>query len=330
MRQKSPTPNVVTFDYGDKEWNMVELDKKLPGIPLKMAAFNKTIFLSGTGNHDQAYFYQLKDEQVRDIGQALRGSKNVRQLSMVPIYDTKMAKSSNMLLAVGDIIFSNQGQVGKGKAFGAALWDGTGWTPFSEVELNDPGQKGQLWGVVLKNDLGILAKMMLALPLIVLIAAAIGLGVIFALVAIGVAVVYGRRKSRSPEDEKTGRKAAAGGGILSIGTEATAKAEESRPTSMVSPSTRDSIAQALTAAALSGPYQLADYQTYYAMYPFNATEPGELDLNTGDRIYVLDNSDEVWWMGMVDNGPEVPPSQGVFPASYVSLDPPSNNGWSIF
>lgn len=46
----------------------------------------------------------------------------------------------------------------------------------------------------------------------------------------------------------------------------------------------------------------ADYQVYQAKHPFEAKEPGELEIHAGDLIYVLDNTDPIWWMGLVDNG----------------------------
>ncbi|RKP15272.1 hypothetical protein BJ684DRAFT_18391 [Piptocephalis cylindrospora] len=61
----------------------------------------------------------------------------------------------------------------------------------------------------------------------------------------------------------------------------------------------------------------ADYQVYHAKHAFEAKESGELEIHAGDLVYVLDNTDPIWWMGLVDNGPGVPPSQGVFPASFV-------------
>ncbi|RKP06790.1 cortical protein marker for cell polarity-domain-containing protein [Thamnocephalis sphaerospora] len=89
-------------------------------------------------------------------------------------------------------------------------------------------------------------------------------------------------------------------------------------------------AMAADGALIDDPFDTANYIVVYARYPFSATEPGELEFRSGDKVYVLDNSDDVWWMGMVDNGPGVPPSQGVFPASYVSESPPDPSPWNFF
>ncbi|KAF9142839.1 hypothetical protein BG015_000654 [Linnemannia schmuckeri] len=40
---------------------------------------------------------------------------------------------------------------------------------------------------------------------------------------------------------------------------------------------------------------------YYARYPFRAREIGELGFKAGERILVVDMSDDVWWMGVVQD-----------------------------
>ncbi|KAG0231138.1 hypothetical protein BGW42_000489 [Actinomortierella wolfii] len=59
---------------------------------------------------------------------------------------------------------------------------------------------------------------------------------------------------------------------------------------------------------------------YYAKYPFRAREIGELGFNAGDKILVVDNSDDIWWMGVLqlENGQQV---HGVFPSNYVGPSP---------
>ncbi|KAF9377135.1 hypothetical protein BGX21_003277 [Mortierella sp. AD011] len=59
---------------------------------------------------------------------------------------------------------------------------------------------------------------------------------------------------------------------------------------------------------------------YYAKFPFRAREIGELGFRAGERILVVDMSDDIWWMGMIQepNGQQV---HGVFPSNYVGLKP---------
>lgn len=59
---------------------------------------------------------------------------------------------------------------------------------------------------------------------------------------------------------------------------------------------------------------------YYAKYPFRAREIGELGFKTGDRILVVDQSDDIWWMGVIQDatGQQL---HGVFPSNYVGPTP---------
>ncbi|KAF9565310.1 hypothetical protein EC968_004172, partial [Mortierella alpina] len=59
---------------------------------------------------------------------------------------------------------------------------------------------------------------------------------------------------------------------------------------------------------------------YYAKYPFRAREIGELGFKAGERILVVDMSDDIWWMGVIQdaNGQQV---HGVFPSNYVGSSP---------
>ncbi|KAI9484647.1 cortical protein marker for cell polarity-domain-containing protein [Zychaea mexicana] len=61
---------------------------------------------------------------------------------------------------------------------------------------------------------------------------------------------------------------------------------------------------------------------FYAKYPFDAKEHGELGFDTGIPIVVTDMSDNVWWMGCKDDGSGNPIS-GLFPSNYVTETKPS-------
>jgi len=59
---------------------------------------------------------------------------------------------------------------------------------------------------------------------------------------------------------------------------------------------------------------------YYAKYPFRAREIGELGFKAGERILVVDMSDDIWWMGVIQDasGKQM---HGVFPSNYVGPTP---------
>ncbi|KAJ2721350.1 hypothetical protein GGI07_004020 [Coemansia sp. Benny D115] len=73
---------------------------------------------------------------------------------------------------------------------------------------------------------------------------------------------------------------------------------------------------------------LKQYPVFYAKFTFSSRETGELGFRAGERVFVIDQSDEIWWMGIVDHGSDQPLEQGVFPATYVSSDPPKSTDWS--
>lgn len=50
----------------------------------------------------------------------------------------------------------------------------------------------------------------------------------------------------------------------------------------------------------------------HARYSFEATHPSELAVRAGEKIYILDDQDEHWWLARNDNG-----TTGVLPATYV-------------
>ncbi|CEP12576.1 hypothetical protein [Parasitella parasitica] len=62
-------------------------------------------------------------------------------------------------------------------------------------------------------------------------------------------------------------------------------------------------------------------QVYYAKYPFDAKEFGELAFEAKTPIVVTDTSDNVWWMGYKDDGSGNPVS-GLFPSNYVTKSKP--------
>ncbi|KAI7906872.1 cortical protein marker for cell polarity-domain-containing protein [Cokeromyces recurvatus] len=62
-------------------------------------------------------------------------------------------------------------------------------------------------------------------------------------------------------------------------------------------------------------------QLYYAKYPFDAKEFGELAFGANTPIVVTDTSDNVWWMGYKDNG-KGDAISGLFPSNYVTKSKP--------
>ena len=50
----------------------------------------------------------------------------------------------------------------------------------------------------------------------------------------------------------------------------------------------------------------------HARYTFEATHPSELGVHAGEKIWILDDQDEHWWLARSETG-----QTGVLPSSYV-------------
>ncbi|KAJ2637355.1 hypothetical protein GGF40_002414 [Coemansia sp. RSA 1286] len=97
-----------------------------------------------------------------------------------------------------------------------------------------------------------------------------------------------------------------------------------------SPSSRPSGESSVNGSTTHLPIRdsLKQYPVFYAKFTFSSRETGELGFRAGERVFVIDQSDEIWWMGIVDHGSDQPLEQGVFPATYVSSEPPKSTDWS--
>jgi hypothetical protein len=79
---------------------------------------------------------------------------------------------------------------------------------------------------------------------------------------------------------------------------------------------------ALLARATEGAASDDSPTLYYAKYPFEAKEFGELAFEAQTAVVVTDTSDNVWWMGYKDDGHGNAIS-GLFPSNYVTKTKPT-------
>ncbi|XP_050960197.1 SH3 and cysteine-rich domain-containing protein 2-like, partial [Labeo rohita] len=63
--------------------------------------------------------------------------------------------------------------------------------------------------------------------------------------------------------------------------------------------------------------------TYVALYKFLPQEQNDLELHPGDRVMVIDDSNEDWWKGKC--GDRV----GLFPANFVQRVRPGERVWKV-
>lgn len=344
------------YSFKSNDWKFIGTPSDCPSPPSSVSVdpFGNTIVVGGTSSSGASFILQWDGSKLASLGQGLGSSSTISGVSVVPVTihgpsgGGSVFSQGSMLLASGNIVIpiakAQSASSTPSQAVDAALFDGAQWYPYVRIAPNSPGGGG-LGKVQIRSFLS-LPSTKLPVPLVVLVAAAISIGVIVIIAAIIFFVVRRRRRRREknavpPLFEKSGYPSspalppmAAPVPVRSRGHDMIAHpvipvtgasppispGPISSPKSVVSSDLE--YAPVPLMQAMDAQFQLADYEVYYARFPFSAGETGELEFSTGDKIYVLDNSDEVWWLGLVENGQNVPPSQGVFPASYVSKDPP--------
>lgn len=186
----------------------------------------------------------------------------------------------------------------------------------------------------------------LPVALVILISIAISLGLVFLLVLANLLWTYCRRRKDDevrPEKLSTGSKSLlAAVGASSVFSSATARHQKEQEKAAQTTENTSTMSTKRTVvnpdfnsdsvksksfglfgaiglgsrnSTLRRSYRIAtpnSPQVYSAKHTFIAKEQGELGFSEGDRITVLDNSDELWWLGKNNSGTE-----GIFPASYL-------------
>lgn len=179
----------------------------------------------------------------------------------------------------------------------------------------------------------------LPVPAVILISIAISLGLIFVLVGAGLLALFAKRKYSEPDvpepmppylpgqnnrpsslvamldsaQAKTLGASAAAAIAGAAGAAATAgpsneKHLQQDPTSQSAAggvASASAFAALMAAAAAANPNEAPsddNPRLYYAKYPFEAKEYGELGFDANEPIVVTDASDNVWWMGYKDDG----------------------------
>ncbi|RKP26877.1 cortical protein marker for cell polarity-domain-containing protein [Syncephalis pseudoplumigaleata] len=378
---------ISIYDDDDHAWRALgDADDLLPGpitsITLDGSA-ERVIIAGRASDGDAHYLVRWVEDRYEPFGEGLEMDRSIiRQLAMVPITramsDSRELSPNFALLVVGRLYIAGlNGHNGQQTSpspspspspLDAALFD-----------EDDQSLTAAIARVFFEIPPLPMGPRFLAVPLVILIAAAISLALIALIVLLGLLIMMLRRRMQLKKEPlpPTAREVTASihpdehqsfadGVAMLPGTTSTppygrsltdlhhhmmpAADGDSHLPPPASSSLPGSVPAsihggndgsimlpadmtgALTSAVLADDLMLdtANYMVVYARYPFSATEPGELEFRAGDKIYVLDNSDDIWWMGMVDNGPGVPPSQGVFPASYASETAPDPSPWNFF
>ncbi len=154
------------------------------------------IFLGGrSSDGTRPFLVKWDGSRFEPIGgEELLPESGISQLTLFPISEAHQSNTileDNRLLVVsGALSTRSSGNVS------SALYDGNGWTPFLRaIELN--GGSGVVRGVTRSNEVLIFPNLrQLAAGLVILISIAIGLGIVFLLVLLGLVWALTRRRSR--------------------------------------------------------------------------------------------------------------------------------------
>ncbi|CAG8662859.1 5701_t:CDS:2, partial [Racocetra persica] len=340
-------------------------DTQLPGPPTVVInyflASNQQYFVSGSVyNTGEAYIRKWDGSKYINVNPQLLPGSVINQMSLVP---ASSSHSKNdildpqwLLLISGTLKLKDYGDVS------AALFDGNTIYPFLLTSSRGkPGHILSLFTTIIPELLG-LAKF-LPVPIVILISAAIAFFIVFLIVAAGLAYDFRRQRkakgSLKASPRNSGKEAMREGELFATINSIIAQHSDPRQ-SVTSSNMRNSAAlsdekshdfmggagvAALTTSELEPKSAMRDISAadkamitrdflanhpearqYYARYPFIAKEEGELNLNVGDSIYVVDTSEDVWWLGWKYDDETGRFVQGIFPSNYVVEDPSTTSG----
>ncbi|KAG0169751.1 hypothetical protein DFQ29_009564 [Apophysomyces sp. BC1021] len=322
------------------------------GVPTAaLAAPSQTVIAGSDGT--SAYLGSWDGQSYTNLGSKLGPSSEITQLMYVPVVTNDSnsvlrqfpAQSGDILMVVGNLNIESFGNVS------AAMFDGSSWYPYI-VSSKIDGMPGLISKIFHESACCTVSDVNhhLPIPTVILISIAISLGLIFALVAAGFFVIYLRRwysRQDGPEpmppwlpnqraSSLIAMLDAAQIGALGVAMDMKEKGQGS---SIVTPGQTDSVMDVtdhrvsylgavsslafgpLMAAAASGTNTGSASEEaphlYYAKYPFEAKEYGELGFDSNEAIVVIDTSDSVWWMGYRDDG-QGKAISGLFPSNYVT------------
>ncbi|KAI9248613.1 cortical protein marker for cell polarity-domain-containing protein [Sporodiniella umbellata] len=291
----------------NNRWIAPWLPVEMPSLTTLVALDTQRYMVSGSYQNQTRVGYWSRKEGYQALeNSGLDGASSIQQLMMVPTGSHAKrdgTERQRVLMAVGHLLVS------PGQSASAAIYDGQ-WHPYLLTARAD-GSAGQVHQFLTRNGCCTARpRKYLALPAVVLIAIGLSLLILFCLVALGFAVIALRRRQRvfiAPPEWKP--------------RPPTLPPLEIRPFSPpVMPFS------ALLAAAMhptEAPASEEKPKMYYAKYPFEAKEFGELPLATHTPIVVTDMTDNVWWMGYKE-GEGGQAISGLFPSNYVTTrKPPS-------
>lgn len=194
----SPLP-IAQFDFDKNSWGPFAT-AELPGPSRAISYDNITNYLYISGqmqNSSDSYLRIWNGQQFDAPAHELGPGSFISKLSMLPLKNA--SSSQNILLASG---FINLGELGN---VSAAFYDGKSWIPYL-VTSNSNGETATSLSSLFFLDqpyIKAVIKNFLPTPLVILVAIAISLGIVFSIVLCAMIIIYVKRKRDSKVNPQT-------------------------------------------------------------------------------------------------------------------------------
>ncbi|RPA81307.1 hypothetical protein BJ508DRAFT_209320 [Ascobolus immersus RN42] len=208
MTANETTTYLAIYDTNGK-WNAFPgKSSDLPG-PVKAMCLESdkadTIFVTGNSTQGETYLMKWTGKEWKDFGSGLGKGSVINHIQVLPVSESHDAndllKTSHVLLAMGSL------SIGSTTA-SAALFDGKTWTPFL-LAAKSSGNTGYLAKLFSENEQTFKGNgKKLAKGLVILIALAISLALVFLLVLAGILASYIRRRQEGYEPAPQGARSA--------------------------------------------------------------------------------------------------------------------------
>ncbi|KAH7339774.1 cortical protein marker for cell polarity-domain-containing protein [Rhizoctonia solani] len=324
--------NVAQYSFDNSTWNSIG-GANVPGPVTALSVDNlnsNSIFAAGRASDGSAPFLiHWNGQQWNALSTDLSGATEVTQLAMVPLSDPH---ASNSVLEDNRVLFMSGSLASN--SFGSAstaLFDGATMYPYIST-VSTSGSAGFVSGLFYSiSNFSFEARKFLPRGVVILISIAIAAGIVFLLLLIGVLWAIFSRRDDQPQEEY-------------VDQEGDDDSLHHRPSSLlehINAATRNTIVGSIAGGVFPGGEKavtpdptdgthagededgMGTGQAYNdpdgegriarARYSFMPSGDGELPLDEGAQVVVLDDRDPAWWF--VRN--EATGHEGVVPASYL-------------
>ncbi|KAJ3504246.1 hypothetical protein NLJ89_g8037 [Agrocybe chaxingu] len=331
--------NVVEFNFDNATWVAVGTGSEIPGpvTALEVNSGNSSsLFAAGQSSDGTSSFLAFwNGERWSTLGSTLSQGSTVSQLTMVPLQNTHTANSiieADRMLMISGALSTSSGNAS------SALYDGQTVLPYI-VSTSASGTAGSVSSLFHSfKTFSFSQRKFLATGVVILISIAIAAGVVFLLALIGILWTLFSRKddklnkydvAQEEDDDSAHHRpssllehinAATRSTIIGASPysnynaekeeKSTGGAQEQDP---FGPDASNYLRAETPSDAIGGLLAEETSRPAHARYSFDGTGEGELPLNAGAEVEVLDDRDPAWWYARdVRSGQE-----GVVPAAYL-------------